>query len=157
MKAALKSQYHAALAMLKEAVELCPDNVWTSGKPPRQFWRLAYHTLFFTNMYLGVSVDDFKPWAKHRDEVESDAERETLEPTPYTKADILEYLEIVDSQVDSQLDRADLNSQECGIPWYKMPKLDHVIMNLRHVQEHTGQFRDRLLEAGVDVRWVGKA
>ena len=156
IRSALKSQYHAALAMLREAIETCPDPIWVSGNPPRQFWRLAYHTLFFTHLYLEVHMDDFQAWSKHRDEVESDQERELLEPTPYSRAEILEYFAIVDGRVDSQIDKIDLNSQETGIPWYKMPKLDHVILNLRHVQEHAGQLRDRLMEAGIDQKWTSK-
>ena len=144
--------------MLREAVEKCPEDVWNSGIPPRQFWRLAYHTLFFTHLYTELKESDFKAWEKHRDEVESDQFREKLDATPYTKAEIIEYLELVDARIDPQIDRMDLNSPETGIPWYKnMGKLDHQIMNIRHVQEHTGQLRDRLLEAGVDQGWVGKA
>ncbi len=153
---ALKGQYHAALAMLREVVETCPEALWDSGTPPRQFWRLAYHTLFFTHLYMEQKESDFKAWDKHRDDVESDAEREKLDATPYSKPDILEYLDIVDRKVDPQLDAMDLTASECGIPWYKMPKLDHQIMNIRHVQEHAGQLRDRLLEAGIDQKWVGR-
>ena len=157
IRSALKGQYHGALLMLKDAIELCPENVWDSGIPPRQFWRLAYHTLFFTHLYLESSTDEFQRWHKHRDEVESDEEHERLDATPYTKAELLEYFEIVYSRVDPQLDLIDLASPECGIRWYKMPRLDFQIMNIRHVQEHAGQLRDRLLEAGVDVKWVGRA
>jgi hypothetical protein len=156
LRTALKGQYHGALDMLRNAIDTCPPDIWVSGKPPRQFWRLAYHTLYFTHFYTELSADDFQKWEKHRDEVESDQEHEELEPTPYTKQEILEYLEVVDSRIDPQIDRMDLESQECGIPWYKMAKLDHQIMNIRHVQEHTGGLRDRLLEAGVDQGWVGR-
>ena len=141
--------------MLRQALETCPDLVWNSGTPPRQFWRLAYHTLYYTHLYLEVDANNFQAWDKHRDEVESDLEHEKMDATPYTKAELLEYLEIVDKRVDPQLELIDLASPTCGIPWYKMPKLDHQIMNIRHVQEHTGQLRDRLLEAGNDQKWVG--
>jgi DinB superfamily len=153
LKPALKGQYHAALDMLKGAISECPEALWTSGTPPRSFWRLAYHTLFYAELYLQVRSEDFVPWGLHRDEVESDAEREALDPTPYTKAELLAYWERVDALVDSQLDKIDLAASDSGIPWYKIPKLDHVLLNLRHIQEHAGQLRDRLLEAGVDQRW----
>jgi hypothetical protein len=157
VRAALKGQYHAGLGMLREAVESCPADVWESGVPPRQFWRLAYHALYFTNLSLEVHREEFKRWEKHRDEVESDEEHEKLDATPYSKAELIEYLEIVESRVDSQLDLFDLSSPESGNPYYKFPKLDYLLMNIRHIQEHTGQLRDRLLEAGVDQGWIGKA
>jgi hypothetical protein len=70
---------------------------------------------------------------------------------------MLEFVAFVDSLVDNQIETLDLDSQESGFSWYTMPKLDHMLVNLRHIQEHTGQLRDRLFEAGFDLRWVGKA
>lgn len=156
LKPALKGQYHAALDMLKWAIEACPDDLWVGGIPPRSFWRLTYHTLFFTDLYLQVRDEEFVLWEHHRDEVESDAERERPDARPYTREEILAYWERVDAMVDAQIDRIDLNSPESGFHWYKIPKLDHILLNLRHIQEHTGGLRDRLLEAGIDQRWCTK-
>lgn len=153
VKRAIKGQYHAALDMLKLAVEACPADLWVGGVPPRSSWRLVYHTLFFTHFYLQVRSEEFVPWEHHRDEVESDAEHERLDAVPYTTAETLEYWNIVDAMVDAQIDKIDLNSAESGFKWYKIPKLDHIILNLRHIQEHAGQLRDRLLEAGIDQKW----
>ena len=154
LKLVLTGQYHAAMDMLRWAIEACPEDIWVGGNPPRSFWRLAYHTLFFTHLYLEVREADFQKWELHRDEVESDFERERLDATPYTKEEILAYWQIVDDRIGPQIEKIDLNSQDCGIPWYKIPKLDHVVMNLRHVQEHAGGLRDRLLEAGIDQGWA---
>src|ERR1051325_1280799 len=104
LKPALKGQYHAALDMLRGAIEECPDVLWVGGAPPRSFWRLAYHTLFFTHLYLEVRSENFVPWERHRDEVESDHERERLDAEPYSKAEILTYWELVDALVDRQID-----------------------------------------------------
>jgi len=152
LKPALKGQYHAALDMLKGAIEACPDAIWTGGVPPRSFWRLSYHALFYAHLYLQVHCDDFVFWERHRDEVES-ADKERLDATPYSRAEILEYWHIVDAIVDRQLDRIDLSASDCGIPWYNIPKLDHILLNLRHIQEHAGQLRDRLMEAGIEQKW----
>ena len=156
LKPALKGQYHAALDMLKGAITDCPDEIWTGGTPPRSFWRLVYHTLFFTHLYLEVGEQDFVAWELHRDEVESDQERERLNVAPYSKEEMLAYWEIVDAMVDRQLDKVDLSAPESGFSWYKIPKLDHIILNIRHIQEHSGQLRDRLLESGVDQKWFTK-
>src|SRR5699024_2816331 len=51
LRAALKSQYHASLAMLREAVELCPAEEWTSDAHTNAFWQVAYHALYFTHLY----------------------------------------------------------------------------------------------------------
>lgn len=153
IKPALKGQYHAAMDMLRGAIEACPPELWTGGIPPRSFWRLAYHTLFYTQLYLEQRMEDFVAWERHRDEVESDEERERLDATPYTKEELLAYWQIVDDGIDVQIDRLDLTACEPGFSWYKIPKLDHVILNLRHISEHAGQLRDRVMEAGIDQRW----
>jgi hypothetical protein len=153
VRAALRGQYHGAMDMLRGAIEACPDDLWVAGHPPRSFWRLAYHTLFFGQLYLEVRYEDFKPWEHHRDEVESDAERERLDARPYTQAELLTYWDWIDEWADGQFDRIDLASPDSGFSWYKMPKLDHVILNIRHISEHAGQLRDRLLEAGIDQKW----
>ena len=66
--AALKGQFHASLAMLKQAIEQCPDDLWVGGSCPIAFWRVAYHTLFYTHLYLQDSEQTFTPWIKHRKE-----------------------------------------------------------------------------------------
>jgi hypothetical protein len=153
LKPALKGQYHAALDMLKGAIEECPDELWAGVVQYRSHWRLAYHTLYFTHFYLQIRSEDFVPWEFHRDEVESDQDRERLDAKPYTREEMLTYWKIVDAVVDPQIDRIDLSSPNSGFDWYKIPKLDHVLLNLRHIQEHAGQLRERLLEAGIDQKW----
>ena len=53
LRAALKSQYHAAPAMLRNAISRYPDALWTGGRghgnPP---WRIASHTLYYAHWYL---------------------------------------------------------------------------------------------------------
>jgi hypothetical protein len=156
LKPALKGQYHAALDMLRGAIETCPDSLWTGGVPPRSFWRLAYHCLFYAHCYLEVHCDDFTPWEHHRNEAEGYQGEERMDATPYTQAELLTYWEIVDARVDPQIDKIDLSSSESGFYWYKIPKLDHVLLNLRHIMDHSGQLRDRLLEAGIDQKWHTK-
>jgi hypothetical protein len=39
LQAAIKGQYHAGMAMLKEAIEQCPEDLWTAGDAPRALTR----------------------------------------------------------------------------------------------------------------------
>ena len=43
--------------MLEEAVRRCPAEAWTRGTPDAAFWQVAYHTLFYTHLYLSPGVD----------------------------------------------------------------------------------------------------
>jgi len=156
IRSALKSQLHASLAMLRIVVENCPDALWDDGEHPRKFWRIAYHATYYGHLYLMQTLEDFEPWPKYQ----ADHQRiygEVAEFPACSKGDVLEYIEYVDGMVDRQIDALDLESQESGFSWYTMPKLDHVMVNIRHVQEHAGQLGERLLQAGADISWVGKA
>ena len=49
----LKAQYRMALKMLDHAIDKCPDSLWLSAEGHgAAYWRLAFHTLFFTHFYL---------------------------------------------------------------------------------------------------------
>jgi hypothetical protein len=162
VRAALKGQYHAALAMLKQAIEQCPDDQWDGGVYPVPFWRVAYHALFFTHLYLQPDEDSFRPWEHHRDQYQFLGElpwpphAKPKVGEPYTKAQGLEYWQVCDAMVDGAVDGLDLDAQECGFPWYPLPKLDHQIVNIRHIQHHAALLAGRLrLAAGTDIAWVG--
>ena len=52
LRAVLKSQYHASLAMLREAIERCPPEEWLSTNHKNKFCQFSYHALFFAHLYL---------------------------------------------------------------------------------------------------------
>ena len=84
-RSALKSQYHAALAMLREAIERCPDEEWLSRDHKNAFWQVAYHVLFFTHLYLQPNEAAFVLWSQHR------GADDGTTGEPYSKAQVLEY------------------------------------------------------------------
>jgi len=161
----LKSQYHASLAMLREAIEFCPDNTWYDRTPRNAFWQVVYHTLFFAELYLGESPEAYRGWpghqaaVQHPDGIPGDADPRSSLPLiadPYTRDQTLEYWRMVDSMVDSTIDTMDLASTESGFYWYKVSKLEHQLVNIRHIQHGAAQLADRLRTAnGIGVRWVG--
>jgi len=156
---ALKSQYHAALAMLRQTIERCPDGVWLAGEHPRTVWRVAYHALFTTHLYLQPNEAAFTPWEGHREEANFVEAlpwppHATPKPcTPYARSEMLAYLDLLDAMIGPCVDALDLDATECGFWWYQLPKLDHQILNIRHVQQHTGQIAERLCTAGVELDW----
>jgi hypothetical protein len=162
VRSALKSQYHATLKTLREAIEKSPDAMWNDtadGLAP--FWRVAYHTLFYTHFYLQQRQEEFTPWARHRDDAQdlSVGPGENHTPPkpcePYTRDDLLEYCRDCDSMIDARVDALDLLAPESGFPWYKMPKLEHQIVNIRHIQHHAAILSSRLRRsAGIEVDWV---
>mgnify|MGYP000333049061 FL=1 len=159
IKRALKGQYHAGLAMLRETIEKCPEDLWLAGIHPRNTWRIAYHAIFYTHVYLQTSEQAFQPWERHRDTIRllwEDEQEGKLPPVeqPYSKAETLAYLDLVDAGVDSWVDELELDSQETGFWWYKIPKLDHQLLNIRHLGGHTGQLSELVMATGADLHWI---
>jgi DinB superfamily len=160
----LKNQFHMALATLREAIELCPENLWLDPRPRNAFWQVAYHALFFAHFYLAKDAESFQPWAEHRrdsqneDGIPGDPDPNSslpLIPRPYSKDQALRYWAIVDGLVDRSVDAIDLNWNESGFH-YRMSKLEHQLVNLRHIQHHAAQLADRLREAAdIGVKWKG--
>ena len=160
LKRALKGQYHAGLAMLRETIEKCPEDLWVSGEHPRNPWRIAYHAIFYTHLYLMTSEEAFQPWDKHREHIRKlwiDEEEPPPVEAPYTKEETLEYLEMVNAAVDGWVDAVDLESTASGFSWYSIPKLDHQLLNVRHLQGHVGQLSELVMATGADLDWVSVA
>lgn len=156
LRSALKSQYHAALAMLRQAIRRCPDDLWTSSDGhANPFWRIAYHTLHYTHLYLQPNNQIFRPWEHHQRGIQH-MDRSPKSGRPYTKAEVLAYWSICESMVDDAVDALDLNDPQSGFSWYKVPKMEHQIINIRHIQYHQAQLADRLrMATGAGANWAG--
>jgi len=162
-KPALTEQFRAGLAMLRECVARCPDDLWSAvvDKPPRTFWRIAYHATFYSHFYLKQHHTDFTPWDKHIPHaimtfVDDGAELPP-EGAVYTQSDVLEYIDFLNERVGGMIDGLDLLSSESGFPWYKdFPKLNHVLLTLRHLGVHVGQLQELLFAHGIEPDWVSR-
>ena len=112
LRGSLKRQYHAALKMLRQAIDACPDELWTGADThPNAFWHVAYHVLHYTHLYLQPHERDFVAWEHHRDEYQF-LGRLPWPPhdppaigEPYTREQILEYWDVCDGMVDDTVDR----------------------------------------------------
>jgi len=147
IKQVIQSQYLAALAMLKQVIERCPQNVWDNPQDTFKFWSKAYHTVFFVHLYLQDAEKDFVEWEKHHD---PDGD------VPFSKDEVLEYLAFAEKQVMERVPVTDLEA-ESGFHWYPVDKLELQFINIRHVQQHTGELYECLgiREKMEDLRWVG--
>lgn len=146
--------------MLGECIRLCPPDLWRAGKQPRATWRIAYHALFYTHLYLMPTSNDFEPWERgcwHGPVLWEDEEEDTPPvETPYEPSDLMEYLQLIDQNLEGWIAALDLDASESGFDWYPIPKLDHVLVCLRHLGIHTGQMQELLYAQGVEPRWVGQ-
>ncbi len=156
----LVQQYLAALAMLRKAIESCPNALWLDDKYTNRFWHIAYHAVFYTHFYVQASEEDFHPWEHHQKGSNYLGARKSspIEPAsqiaPYSRPDVLEYLDICRDQIAKRvpLDKLDAES---GFSWLPFNRFEVHLYNLRHLAHHTGQLADRLrIVANTGVPWV---
>jgi hypothetical protein len=161
LRAALQGQYQAGLSELASSIRRCPEELWTSRQFRFPFWRVGYHTLFYTHFYSAPDEKSFTPWASHR----KDAQFQEATPwpphtlpelTPYTVEDLLGYAAELHEVVRASLQGVRFDDPS-GFSWLRLNKLELHLYNIRHLEHHTGQLVDRLRNAaGITVDWVGK-
>jgi len=159
LQESLGGQIRAALAMLRQCIERCPDDVWAAGNHPRAFWRIAYHSLYFTHLYAMPTEADFVAWDKDQEQARIlwDDDEDEIPPreVTYSQSEIIEYLDFIDMNMQAWIDKVDFDSVETGFSWYqKQNKMDHMLLNLRHFSIHIGQLQELLYTSGIVLDWV---
>lgn len=159
LKTSLWQQFGAAIDMLDDAITLCPDPLWTTAlwKDPDDvryghFWFIAYHTLFWLDLYLTGASDGFAPPAPFI--------RGALPETPYTKSQIYTYLNACRRKCRATIAAlSDENANNvCTFDWGTFTFLELQLYNMRHVQEHASQLNLLLGQHDVPgLDWVAKA
>ena len=152
--AMIQSQYLAALEMLKGTITRCPESIWNSPDDKTPFWQIAYHTLFFTHLYIQDSIKTYAPWHLHRNDYESLGHDAAHIAEPYDKATVLDFMEFCGQEVAKMVPELNLEG-ESGFDWLPMNKLELQIYNIRHIQQHTGELMERLGgRTGAKLDWV---
>lgn len=161
-------QFSATIDMFGNALSACPDKVWNvhmwhDGSSPTEFstfWYVAYHTLFWLDLYLSGAVEGFVPPAPF-DLNELDP-RGLLPEKSFNKDELQAYWaycrqkcrDILQHLTDEQAHR------KCHFPWSKgeLTFAELLLDNMRHVQEHGAQLNMFLgQQAGITARWVAQA
>jgi hypothetical protein len=145
-KKIIQSQYLAALAMFRQVIEQCPESLWYDPNKKFKIWSKAYHVVFFVHFYLQTAEKDFVEWEKHHD---PDGD------ISFTKDEVLEYLAFAEKQVLERIPVTDLEA-DSGFHWYPVNKLELQFINIRHIQQHTGELYESLgTRENIELGWVG--
>jgi hypothetical protein len=161
----LWQQFGAAIDMLENVLRLCPDELWqerlynerTLQPEFAEFWYIAYHTLFWLDLYLSASKDGFAPPAPF---TLSELDPAGLLPErAYTKDELLGYLEHGRNKCRDRLETlTDTMLTQDRPDWPGMSVAGSFLYNMRHVQEHAGQLSLFLgQKVGTASHWVSKA
>jgi hypothetical protein len=167
-KTMLWSQFGAAIDMFGNAMRACPDELWTAhmwNDPAMQpefsdFWYVAYHTLFWLDLYLSGSDEGFIPPAPYNlDELDP---RGILPERCYTRDELLTYLEHCRQKCHDTIEQLtdEKAHRVCKFTWAKdgLSFAELLVDNMRHVQEHGAQMNMLLGQRlGVSTGWVARA
>ena len=158
-------QFGAALDMLEDALRACPDSLWTArlwGDQGQradlsQFWYIAYHTLFWLDLYLSGSLEGFAPPPPYTlDELDPAG---LLPDRCYTRDELLSYLDHGRRKCRAAIAAltGDTARRLCSFPWRQIGYAELILYCMRHVQEHAAQLNMFLgQQTGASARWVAR-
>ncbi len=164
-KEILWRQFGATIDMFGSALKDCPDSLWneslwedrTTGSGMSTFWYVAYHTLFWLDLYLSGTDKGFTPPEPFTlDELDPAG---VLPPRIYARDELQGYLAHCREKCQKTINELSTEAayRMCRFPWGEMPFEELLLDNLRHVQEHGAQLRMFLGQhAGKSARWKAK-
>jgi hypothetical protein len=151
-------QFGAAIDMLDNAIAACPDEVWGDRAREPQPWYLAFHTLFWLDLYLTGSIDGFAPPAPFTlDELDP---RGLLPPRVYTQKELRTYLAHCRDKCRATIDglTSERALERCVFGWGEATFGELLLYNLRHVQHGAAQLNLTLRQTTDSApRWVARA
>lgn len=135
----LWNQFGASVDMLENAMRACPNELWSDHSQRPEFWYVAFHTLFFLDLYLTGTTEGFAPPPPFTlDELDPAG---ILPERSFTKEELLNYL--VHGREKCRTTIAQLTEEHsrrrCTFPWGEVSFEELLLYNLRHVQHHAAQ------------------
>lgn len=157
-----RSQYAAALEMMRHAIQHCPDFAWDDERYGNRSWHIAYHALFYAALYLSPGEDVAEMWEKarpHHQWLSKSAWTPELGGNvviPYSKVELLEFTDYIESRLATAFDQTPYDAPS-GFSWISFNRFQLHIYNLRHLQHHIGQLSERVRQtSGQGTGWVGR-
>jgi hypothetical protein len=135
----LTGQFEAALCMMDHCIRACPPDHWEGKIANGSFRWVAYHTLFWLDLYLSPGDEDaFVLRDLHQ---RGGDEREPVPSPGLSKDETLAYVPICRRKIHESLaaETAESLQGPCGFACRKITRGELHLYNLRHVQHHTGQ------------------
>ncbi len=161
-RALILGQYLAALRTVDHCIDRCPDGLWNENVGNHTFCNVVFHTLFFSDYYLGSNEDSLRGQPFHQEHGNIFKGYEQLEDrkpvTLYERAFIKQYLGHVRGKADDVFgsETVEILQGPSGFERRDFTRAELHVYSMRHIQHHAAQLSLRLrIDAGVDIPWVG--
>ena len=159
LKTSVWQQFGAAIDMLDSAMGACPDQLWATSlwKDPdgeaeySQFWYRVYHTLYWLDLYLTGSKEEFTP---------PDPFTPGMPENPYTKDQLQLYLKHCRRKCQATIEALtdEQARQRCKFDWGEVNFFELQLYNMRHVQEHAAHLNMILGQNDISINdWITTA
>ncbi len=150
IKEVLANQFHAALCTLSECIDRCPDAAWKSKIVNLEFNQAAFHTLIFTDYYLGDGDETFRRQPFHRENEGRFGDYEEFEDrvqvAVYERPFIRAYVTHCRAKLSATIAAETVESLSAMsvFPWLKLSRAEVYVYSTRHIQHHAAQLILRL-------------
>lgn len=144
----------AALAMLRDCIERCPQDRWNEPVGLWPYWHVAYHTLCFADLYTAPSN---RAWKPHPDFHPAGRKDLSAPSRPFAPRELLAFTDLCAARFRDALaaETPTTLAGACGFSWVKVAHRAEIYpYNTRHVQHHVGQLSAFLRRSGVGPRWA---
>lgn len=167
----LWKQFGAAVDMLDAALAACPEALWREpvwpapdGAPERtQFWYVAYHTLFWLDVHLFGTEEDFAPPAPFALTEQEDADG-PLPDQVYSEEQLRGYLASLREKLHTTIMTMSDEQARRHVDFGWMEEGETVtfaelqLYSLRHVQGHAAELSLLLGQHGIPIdAWATRA
>ena len=155
------NEFMAVLFTLKKCIEQCPEDLWFEPVVNLKYCQVVFHSLFFTDVYLGPNLAALREQSFHRDNPDFFGDYEKLEDRlparVYDTAQMEAYVQhcadkahrVIAHETQAQLATAP------GFGWLQFSRAEVHISSIRHLQHHAAQLSLHLNQkTGVGVDWV---
>ncbi|HAY15111.1 MAG TPA: hypothetical protein DCY02_11665, partial [Armatimonadetes bacterium] len=98
----------------------------------------------------------WRPWSKAQNHC-AVLEGDVQVAEPYSREELLDFADLILSEIDERIHALDLDAPTCGFPWYpQVSRVELLVLSLRHLHGHLGQLHEHLIARGLDVTWLGE-
>jgi hypothetical protein len=160
-KQLIANQFEAALCTLNTCIDRCPETAWDARVGNHAFCQVAFHALFYADLYLGPNEESFRRQPFHRGNEQFFGDYEEFEDRApralYDKAAIHRYVEHCRTKAAEVIasETADSLNARSGFERLKFSRAEVHVYNIRHIQHHAAQLSLRLrLDARQDIPWI---
>ncbi|RUT40463.1 DinB family protein [Paenibacillus anaericanus] len=135
MVTVLRRQFEPTVEMLKNLIEVCPDDFWFDAK--HKYWKQIFHATTSMKFWFRQQKDEEFIIPDFGKDVTEDLDKECSDYP--TKEEMKNYVEEISSVARKFFDElTDDKLLEPCVLYEEITRTDVILMQIRHVQHHIG-------------------